>query len=127
MAPDTDSSFTLYEDDGVSNDDLKGKYLKTRIDVTAGERTRIRFTHTGDFRTAVEQIRLDAVHREKAPFFVLLDGKEIPHFLHRAKFEAAETGWYYSQTLKSVQVKYPNPRRDYEVLISFEVFDLIGM
>ena len=61
------------------------------------------------------------------PFFVQLDGKTIPHFLHRKKYEAAETGWYYSQTLKSVQIKYRNPKKDYTVRISFEVFDLIGM
>ena len=53
-----------------------------------------------------------------------LDGKELPHFLHRRKFEEAESGWYYSQRLKSVQVKYPNPKKDHEVMVSFEQFDL---
>lgn len=43
------------------------------------------------------------------------------------KFEEAESGWYYSQRLKSVQVKYPNPKKDHEVMVSFEQFDLIGM
>ena len=36
-------------------------------------------------------------------------------------------GWYYSQSLKSVQVKYPNPKKNHKVTISFEVFDMIGM
>ena len=66
-------------------------------------------------------------HREKSPFYVQLDGKELPHFLHRRKFEEAESGWYYSQRLKSVQVKYPNPKKDHEIMVSFEQFDLIGM
>ncbi|MBR3106556.1 MAG: DUF4968 domain-containing protein [Clostridia bacterium] len=127
LAPDVDSSFTLYEDDGVSNDYLQGHYLKTRIDVKAGVKTMIRFTHTGDYPTAVETVHLDAVHREKAPFFVQIDGELIPHFLHRKKYEAADCGWYYSQTLKSVQIKYRNPKKDHTVTISFEVFDLIGM
>ena len=127
LVPDTDASFTLYEDDGVSNDYLKGCFLKTQISVAAGDRTLVRFTHEGTYPTSVEVIRLDVVHREKSPFYVLLDGKTIPHFLHRKKFEAAENGWYYSQTLKSVQIKYPNPKKDHDVLISFEVFDLIGM
>ena len=56
-----------------------------------------------------------------------IGGETIPHFLHRKKFDAASCGWYYSQTLKSVQIKYRNPKRDHEVLISFAVFDLIGM
>ena len=127
MAPDVDSTFTLYEDDGVSNDYRNGGYLKTKISVEAGEKTRITFTGEGNYETAVEKIRLDIIHREKAPFFVLVDGREIPHFLHRRKFEEAEEGWYYSQTLKSVQVKYANPKTDHEVNISFEAFDMIGM
>ena len=54
-------------------------------------------------------------------------GHELPHFLHRKKFEAAQEGWYYSQSLKSVQIKYKNPKKDYEVIVSFEQFDMIGM
>ena len=54
-------------------------------------------------------------------------GMEVPHFLNRSDYEAAESGWYYSQTLKSVQIKYPNIHRDYQVVVSFEAFDLIGM
>ena len=127
MAPDVDSTFTLYEDDGVSNDYRNGGYLKTKISVEAGEKTKITFTGEGNYETAVERIRLDVIHREKAPFFVLVDGREIPHFLHRRKFEEAQEGWYYSQTLKSVQVKYDNPKADHEVIVSFEVFDMIGM
>ena len=56
-----------------------------------------------------------------------LDGERLPHYLHRRKFEEAEAGWYYSQTKKSVQIKYRNPRKDYDVVISFEEFDMIGM
>ena len=63
----------------------------------------------------------------KHPYKVNVDGKEIPHFLHRRKFEETDCGWYYSQTLKSVLVKYPNPKKDYQVVVSFEQFDLIGM
>ena len=127
MAPDVDSEFVLYEDDGCTNEYLKGAYLKTRIAVTAGVKTYVHFTNEGDYDTAVESMYLDMIHREKSPFYVQLDGKELPHFLHRRKFEEAESGWYYSQRLKSVQVKYPNPKKDHEIMVSFEQFDLIGM
>ncbi len=125
MAPDVDSEFVLYEDDGCTNEYLKGAYLKTRIAVTAGVKTYVHFTNEGDYDTAVESMYLDMIHREKSPFYVQLDGKELPHFLHRRKFEEAESGWYYSQRLKSVQVKYPNPKKDHEIMVSFEQFDLI--
>jgi alpha-glucosidase len=127
MAPDCDSSFVLYEDDGISMDYRKGGFLKTEIRVKAGEVTEISFKNSGSYQTKVERMYLDIVHREKAPFHVQISGKELPHYLHRDKFEAAEEGWYYSQTLKSVQVKYRNPKKDYKVTVSFELFDLIGM
>ena len=95
--------------------------------MTAGERTVLTFKQEGSYVTSVETMALDMIHREKAPYWVTVDGKEIPHFLHRRKVEEAECGWYYSQTLKSVQVKYLNPKKDHQVVVSFEQFDLIGM
>lgn len=127
MAPDVDSSFTLYDDDGATNDYKKGDYLKTTIAVKAGTKTVVSFTNEGSYQTSAEDMLLDMVHREKAPFYVQIDGREISHFLHRRKFEEASEGWYYSQRLKSVQIKYKNPKRDHEVLVSFEQFDMIGM
>ena len=127
MAPDIDSSFTIYDDDGKTNDYKNGSYLKTDISVKAGAKTYIDFEYEGSYENTAETIELDVIHREKAPFYVQLDGKEVPHFLHRRKYEESDIGWYYSQTKKSVQVKYPNPKKNHQVLISFEVFDMIGM
>ena len=104
-----------------------GMYLKTDLTMTAGERTYLDFKTEGNYKTAVETIYIDMIHREKAPFWVTVDGNQLEHFLHRRKFEEAESGWYYSQRLKSVQIKYRNPKKDYQVLVSFEQFDLIGM
>lgn len=126
-APDKDNIFDLYEDDGISKDYEKGVYLKTRIQMTSGEKTTLAFRQEGSYETTVEDMYVDMIHREKAPFWVTLDGQELPHFLHRKKFEAAECGWYYSQTLKSVQIKYKNPKKDYDLVVSFEQFDMIGM
>ena len=127
LVPDSDASFILYEDDGVSNDYREGCFCKTRIDMTAGEQTAIRFTRSGSYPTDVETVLLDVLHREKAPFTVKLDEKELPHYLYRKKFEEAEEGWYYSQTKKSVLIRYRNPKEDYTVTVSFAQFDLIGM
>ncbi|MGN1140680.1 MAG: TIM-barrel domain-containing protein [Oliverpabstia sp.] len=126
-AADKDGKFCLYEDDGVSMSYEKGEYLKTDITMTVGERTYLDFKQEGNYRTAVETMSIDMIHRDKAPYWVTVDGEMIPHFLHRRKFEEAECGWYYSQRLKSVQIKYRNPKKDYQVLVSFEQFDLIGM
>lgn len=124
---DKDSRFTLYEDDGVTMDYEKGKYLKTHIAMTVGERTLLDFKQEGSYETAVDSMYIDMIHRDKSPYWITVDGKLLPHFLHRRKFEEAEQGWYYSQRLKSVQIKYNNPKKDYQILVSFEQFDLIGM
>lgn len=126
-AADKDGKFTLYEDDGVTMNYENGDYLKTDITMTVGERTYLDFVNEGSYETQVENMYIDMIHRDKAPYWVTVDGEQIPHFLHRRKFEEAECGWYYSQRLKSVQIKYPNPKKDYQVLVSFEQFDLIGM
>ncbi len=126
-APDRDGSFVLYEDDGLTTEYRDGNYRKTRIAVRAGERTLLEFHRSGPYKTSVERVLLDVIHREKAPYRVLLSGRELPHFLYRNKFDKADEGWYYSQTLKSVQVKYRNPGADYRVVVSFEPFDMLGM
>ena len=103
------------------------KACKTHMVMKAGERTCLSFGHEGSYETAVERVYVDMIHREKAPYWVSIDGRKLPHFLHRRKFQEAGEGWYYSQRLRSVQIKYRNPRQDYKVEVSFEQFDLIGM
>ena len=125
--PDEDAAFDLYDDDGATLDYEKGVYCNTHIAMHAGEKTTLDFTFTGSYENTVEKMHIDMVHREKSPYWVQVDGKEIEHFLYREDYEAAECGWYYSQTLKSVQIKYPNIHHDYQVVVSFEAFDLIGM
>ena len=117
MVPDVDSEFALYEDDGSTNDYLKGQYLETKISVKAKEQTEISFSRTGEYQTKVQSITLDVVRRENAPNAITLNGEEIPRILLRGKYEEADYGWYYSQRLRSVQIKYPNPAGDYTVVM----------
>ncbi len=127
MVADEDARFNFYDDDGTTLAYEQGAYRSTEIMMSAGELTKISFVSTGSYEDSIEKVYLDVVYREKAPYWVSLAGEQLEHFLHRDKFEAAESGWYYSQTLKSVQIKYPNPKRDCDVIISFETFDMIGM
>lgn len=67
MAPDIDSSFTIYDDDGKTNDYKNGSYLKTDISVKAGAKTYIDFEYEGSYENTAETMELDVIHREKAP------------------------------------------------------------
>lgn len=126
-AADRDGEFTVQEDDGVSLAYERGGYRKTHIKLCAGEQTEISFTHDGEFPSSVQRIWLDVICPNKAPYWVQVAGQQLPHLLDRRVFESSLSGWYYSQTLKSVQVKYPNPEIDHDVVISFEQFDMIGI
>lgn len=127
IAPHRDARLTLYEDDGATNDYLKGGYRETDIKVKAGERTSISFSMCGNYRSPVKTVLLDVINEKKGAFWVTLDGKRLPQFLARKKWEEAERGWIYEAGSSSVKIKYPAVHRDYEVVISFEKFDLIGM
>ena len=69
-APDKDSSLVIYEDDGETMDYANGGYLKTVLDIKAGEQTVLSFRNEGEYETADEDIYLDVIHREKAPYWV---------------------------------------------------------
>ncbi len=120
-------SYTLYDDDGVSNDFLKGIYRRTQIKVYGGSVVKVDFMAEGGYADYVESVTVEIVHRERSPFWVNFGGEKLERFLNRRKFEAAEKGWYYSQSRRAVLVKYPNPKKDAALTVSFEDVDLIGM
>lgn len=126
-ACDKDGSFTLYEDDGVSNDYKNGNFHTTEISMKAGPCTKFYFKHNGKYESDIKNIHLTAIHQAKCPFFVEFKGQKLEHFLNRERFNKATSGWYYSQTKKAVEIKYTAPNSDYEISISFEHFDMVGM
>lgn len=127
MAPDKDGEFVLYEDDGFSMNYENGDYLKEHMFLRAGECVNFEVRRDGNFISPIETVLVDMIRSDKSPYWVSLNSELIKHYHHRAKFEAAETGWYYSQTLKSVLIKFNNPKSDYCLTVSFEQFDILGM
>ena len=88
---------------------------------------KVNFSGEGSYQDFVENVLVEMIRKDKSPFWVTLGEEQLEHFLNRRKFEAAEKGWYYSQSKKTVLVKYPNPGKDVTLTVSFEDFDLIGM
>ena len=127
IATGEDRSFVLYDDDGVSNDFKKGIFKKTSIVMSGDEIVKLNFKSEGNYKDNIKTVRANIIKKEKSPFWVSLSGRKLPHFLNRRKFEEALEGWYYSQTNRAVEIKYANPDGDYELIVSFEMFDLIGM
>ena len=127
MAPGVDRSYTLYDDDGVSNDYLKGVYRKTEIRMTGYSVVKVDFCGEGSYTDSVESVTVEMIRKDRSPFWIKLGDQKLEHFLNRRKFEAAVSGWYYSQSKRAVLIKYPNPKKDITLTVSFENFDLIGM
>lgn len=127
IEPSKDSSFDLYEDDGISYDYKEGIYSNTKIEVQAGEKVVIDLRKEGIYESKVKDIRLDIIQKDKAPYWVSVNGERIEQCIYDKKFEETKIGWYYDQTLKSVQIKYENISTSHQVVISFEQFDMIGM
>lgn len=127
ISPDGTQKYSLYDDDGKTNDYKKGIYKQTDIEVLDDEITRINVTKDGSFEDSVENLVFDIISKKKSPFWVVLDGEVIEHFLNRKHFDNAKEGWYYSQSKKTTLVKFKNPKDDYSLKVSFEEFDMIGM
>ena len=127
LAPGKDSSFTLYDDDGVTNDFRKGVFRKTEISMEGRSVVKVGFKAEGAYTDFVEKVIVEMIRKDRSPFWAALGEEKLEHFLNRRKFEAAEKGWYYSQSKRAVLVKYPNPKKDVTLTVSFEDFDLIGM
>ena len=127
MAPGGDQEYTLYDDDGITNDFKKGISRKTAIRMSGKSVVKVDFEAEGSYTDFVDTVTVEMIRKDRSPFWVALGSDKLEHYLNRKKFEAASSGWYYSQTRKAVLVKYPNPKQNVTLTVSFEDFDLIGM
>lgn len=127
MVPGEERMYTLYDDDGVTNDFCKGVFRKTNITMEGTRVVKAHFNAAGTYTDYVERVLIEMIQKDRSPFWVALGERRLEHFLNRKRFEAAEEGWYYSQSKRAVLVKYKNPKKDITLTVSFEQFDLIGM
>lgn len=128
IAAETDTSFVLYDDDGHTEQYKQGNYSRTAITVTAGDRTTVAFRKTGSYADTVDNLTLRLVSKAKGAYWVTVDGKPVQRTIVREAFDAADCAWYYNMSDRTIWVKYPKPAKDdYDVVISTEKFDLVGM
>ena len=127
LAPGADRTYTLYDDDGVSNDYQKGFFRKTSIRMSGKHLVTVSFHGEGEYPDSVETVLVEMIHKESGPILIRLGDTILERLPGRRQFEEAETGWFYSMEKRAVLIKYPNPKRDITLFVSFEPFDLIGM
>ncbi|MCI7704417.1 MAG: DUF4968 domain-containing protein [Clostridiales bacterium] len=128
IAAESDCTFVQYDDDGHSEDYKNGVYAKTTISVKAGDQTKISFSREGSYEDTVERITLKLVSKKKGAFWATVDGKPVTRYIVRDAWEEAESGWYYNLSDRTIWLKTPKPKKnDFDIVISTEKFDLIGM
>ena len=105
-----------------------GVFAKTTISVKAGDQTKIAFHREGSYEDTVERITLKLVSKKKGAFWATVDGKPVTRYIVRDAWEEAESGWYYNLSDRTIWLKTPKPKKnDFDIVISTEKFDLIGM
>lgn len=128
ISAEKDVDFVFYDDDGHTKDFEQGVYNRTEIHVQSGDKVTISFDQTGTYEDPVERLTLRVVSKKKGAFWVSVDGEQIPRFLVKENLDAAEKGWYYNLSDRTVMIKTPKPRKEhFEIVVSTERFDLIGM
>lgn len=122
------NNFVFYDDDGHTQDFKKGVYAKTTITVKSGDRKTISFHKEGSYEDTIERLTLKVVSKEKGAFWVSVDGRRITRYLVADNWEEADEGWYYNLSDRTVWIKCAKPKKDdFEIVVSTEKFDLIGM
>ncbi|MGW1886233.1 NPCBM/NEW2 domain-containing protein [Streptomyces sp. NPDC001970] len=97
------SSFTLYEDDGVTREHRAGKYATQRADVEAPQRgagdVTVRIGASKGSFTGKQTARpyQFTVHTGDAPSAVELDDRTLPRLTSKAAYEAAARGWFHDR------------------------------
>ena len=76
----------------------------------------------------MQQIQLRVVSKEKGAYWCDVCGRRLPRFIVKDDFEKAREGWFYNMPDRTVLVKFDRPQQDdFEVTVSTEKFDLVGM
>ena len=127
IEPSEESSFVLYEDDGVTNNYKNGEYLKTLISVKRENSVKIAFEKEGGYDKQPKEINIDLICKDIAPVQVNLRDKKLAMFLDIKEWELSEEGWYFDIEQKTTKIKYKNINENYDLNVNFSVKDLISI
>lgn len=127
ICPDRPCTFTLYEDDGISNAYLKGQYRATKFSLTkSNDLIIISSECCGEF-IPTEKIIYHIQCPDVAPAGILWNDILLPQMLDKERFRDSDTGWHYCHSTKVCSVKCTDGRNLERLLVNFGQFDLIRM
>ncbi|CAM4442875.1 glycoside hydrolase family 31 protein [Paenibacillus macerans] len=127
IEPSEESSFVLYEDDGITNNYKNGEYLKTLVSVKKTDGVKITFEKEGNYNKQPKEINIDLICRDVAPVQICLKDIKLPMLLDKKQWELSEEGWYFDTEQRIAKIKYPNLGENYDLHVNFSVKDLISI
>lgn len=127
IEPSEESSFVLYEDDGITNNYKNGEYLKTLVSVKKTDGVKITFEKEGNYNKQPKEINIDLLCRDVAPVQICLKDIKLPMLLDKKQWELSEEGWYFDTEQRIAKIKYPNIGENYDLHVNFSVKDLISI
>lgn len=110
LYPFGDSSFDMYEDDGLSRDYRKGEFAKTLISMSAPQEKKGRITvhigkARGDYKGRLKERTYELnVHTEETPLQVSLNGSALKN-ITAADFQSGKSGWCFDPEDKKGTLK----------------------
>ena len=96
--PEGNTSFEMYEDDGLTREYKNGAFAKTLIEVNASDKETVVTVNPakGEYKDMpVSRKYVVQIHRLTAPKKVYLNGKKIKASKTKEEFMTADQGWYF--------------------------------
>ncbi|MBR0249651.1 MAG: hypothetical protein IJQ77_01055, partial [Synergistaceae bacterium] len=111
-----------------TEDYKRGISSRMKIEVHAGDRKVISLRREGEYHSSLERMTMKIISKSKGAYWISVDGRRIERFIVRDYYDASSEGWYYDAAERSIMIKFNMPEREhFDVVVSTEKFDLIGM
>lgn len=129
VEPNKETSFDIYEDDGISTDYLQGLYRQTRLGIHPDKQgVTLELNSTGDYETKVKQMTIAVLCKTMAPLEISLDEEPLDRYLNIDRFKEATDGWFFDGQALRALIKFPRPEGDHhQVRLEFTAKDLISI
>lgn len=127
VAPETACYFTLWEDDGQSNDYRQGLFLATTFHASLDQGKLTLTCETQGSYLSRTGITYRIQCRGKAPREVIWNDSPLPQILHYRDFAEAQSGWHYDHGSRRCLIRCDNGRDLQKLTVNFGTFDLIRM
>lgn len=128
IEPWEDASFTLYEDDGLTNNYMEGECTKTHIRAISQENyVKLEFAREGEYKKYDMQYRLSLICKQKAPLMIQKDGSKLERYTHYHDWDSCGSGWIYDAQKQCAYIKCNLKQEKHTIEVDFSIKDLISI